>query len=312
MNIQELQKQIMDRKTDCWYVFVGDEIAVEKIYINKIAEVNNLPIVYVDSLKSIYGRLHYQDMFNQPNLYVVTQDDEVDSQDIANMIVGGINGNVVVLKYDQIDKRSKLYKDHQDSIVEFNKLSEDVLTKYILKDFPNLWDSNCKKLIKLCDGNYNRILLELDKLRICNSLYGEGGYSKVNSIFEDMLYNGVFHEEISDITFDFVNKVIVRNKECIKLYQNLKEIGESNIKLLSLLYTNFKTILLIQCCKSKDVCKTTGLQYYQVKYNQDNVGYYSISELVNALRVIQSVEMGIKTGKIDEDISIDYVLSNVL
>ena len=82
--------------------------------------------------------------------------------------------------------------------------------------------------------------------------------------------------------------------------------------MLSLLYTNFKTILLIQSCNSKDICKTTGLQYYQVKYNQDKLDYYTISELVNILRNIQKVEKGIKTGTIDEVISLDYLLVNIL
>lgn len=69
---------------------------------------------------------------------------------------------------------------------------------------------------------------------------------------------------------------------------------------------------MIQSCKSNDICKTTGLQYYQVKYNQDKKGYYSIGELVNAIKIIQKTEEGIKTGKIDEQNSIDYVLVNVL
>lgn len=71
-------------------------------------------------------------------------------------------------------------------------------------------------------------------------------------------------------------------------------------------------MLLIQSCNSNDICKTTGLQYYQVKYNQDKLNYYTIAELINAIRIIQKTEEGIKTGKIDEDISIDYVLCNIL
>jgi len=50
----------------------------------------------------------------------------------------------------------------------------------------------------------------------------------------------------------------------------------------------------------------------EVYYNKDKTGYYSIGELVRALRIIQKTEEGIKTGKIDEQISIDYVLNNIL
>ena len=101
-------------------------------------------------------------------------------------------------------------------------------------------------------------------------------------------------------------------KSIFELQKQLQQIDESNIKLLSLLYTGFKTVLLIQSCKSNDICKTTGLQYYQVKYNQDKINIYSTSELVNILKLIQYVEEGIKTGTIDETISIDYLLVNIL
>ena len=101
-------------------------------------------------------------------------------------------------------------------------------------------------------------------------------------------------------------------KSVYNLRKQLKQINESNIKLISLLYINFKTILLIQSCNSTDICKTTGLQYYQVKYNKDKTKFYTIGELVNALRIIQQIEKGIKSGTIDEVISLDYLLVNIL
>ena len=69
---------------------------------------------------------------------------------------------------------------------------------------------------------------------------------------------------------------------------------------------------MIQSCKSNDIAKTTGLQNNQIYYNKDKIGYYSIGELVSALKIIQGIEEGIKIGKIDEEISIDYVLTNIL
>ena len=60
----------------------------------------------------------------------------------------------------------------------------------------------------------------------------------------------------------------VLNRNISKIYnlrKKLNNICESNIKILSLLYNNIKVVLLIQSCKSNDICKTTGLQYYQVK-----------------------------------------------
>ena len=69
---------------------------------------------------------------------------------------------------------------------------------------------------------------------------------------------------------------------------------------------------MIQSCKSNNIEKTTGLKSNEIYFNKDKTGYYRIGELVRALKIIQKTEEGIKTGKIDEEISIDYILCNIL
>ena len=223
------------------------------------------------------------------------------------------NGNIIIFKYNNLDKRNKFYKQFESRIVEFNKLSDAVLIKYIQQELNQdvtLSEKNCKKLINICNNNYNQILFELDKINQLKDIYYINSYDYV---FEQLEKQGAFYKEISDITFTFIEKVITRDiKQVYELQKQLKQIGESNIKLLSLLYNNFKIILLIQSCKSNDICKTTGLKGNEVYYNKDKTGYYTIGELVRALRIIQKTEEGIKTGKIDEQISIDYVLNNIL
>ena len=257
----------------------------------------------------IKNRLKSTNLFNETKLYVVIDDNEFTK---AELIWGQLDylesPNIIVFKYNTLDKRSKFYKHYENKIVEFNKLSDDVLTHYIQKEIP-LNDSNCKKLINICNNNYNQILLEIDKIKNVD----DARLTDYNDIFEYLDICGAFHKEISDITFEFVDKVLKRKiKSVFELQKQLHQIDESNIKLLSLLYTGFKTVLLIQSCKSNDICKTTGLQYYQVKYNQDKINIYSTSELVCILKLIQYIEESIKIGTIDEAISIDYLLVNIL
>lgn len=307
MNLQELQIQIKNKTLNDYYLFLGEEIAIQKIYINKIADILKLEIQYVNDYKSIYNKLNSNDIFNTKKLYVILDDADIIKQEKIWEDIQP-NGNIIIFKYNNLDKRNKFYKHFENKIVEFNKLSDEVLTGYIQKEI-NLSGENCKKLIDICGNNYNQILLEIDKLK---NIEGTG-LNYFNDKFIYLERQGAFHKEISDITFEFVEKVLKRDIPAVyDLQQKLNQINESNIKLLSLLYTNFKTILLIQSCTSNDICKTTGLQYYQVKYNQDKLDYYSIGELVNILRTIQSIEKGIKIGTIDEIISLDYLLVNIL
>ena len=62
---------------------------------------------------------------------------------------------------------SKFYKHYEDTIVNFEKLSEPILIKYIQKD-SDLDTAQAKDLIKRCSSNYTLCLLELDKLKIVN------------------------------------------------------------------------------------------------------------------------------------------------
>lgn len=312
MNIQELQKQIINKQFDNLYIFQGEEIAIQKIYINKIAELEELEIQYVEEYKQIHNSLKVNNLFNTKKLYIILDDLDILKQENVWQNINP-NENILIFKYNNLDKRSKFYKQFEDKIVEFEKLSDEVLIKYIQKDLPNMYNENCKKLIDICNSNYNQILLEVDKIKQFDNLYGDKEYSKINNIFLDLEHKGAFHKEISDITFTFIEKVLKRDiKQVYDLQKKLKQIGESNIKLLSLLYNNFKIVLLIQSCKSSDICKTTGLNNGQVYYNKDKVNYYSTGELVHALRLIQQIESGIKKGTIDEVISLDYLLVNIL
>ena len=312
MNIQGLQKQIINKQLDNLYIFLGEEIAIQKIYINKIAELEELEIQYVEEYKQIHNSLKVNNLFNTKKLYIILDDLDILKQENVWQNINP-NENILIFKYNNLDKRSKFYKQFEDRIVEFEKLSDEVLTKYIQKDLPNMYNENCKKLIDICNNNYNQILLEIDKIKQFDNLYGDKEYNKINNIFLDLEHKGAFHKEISDITFTFIEKVLKRDiKQVYDLQKKLNQIGESNIKLLSLLYNNFKIVLLIQSCKSNDICKTTGLNNGQVYYNKDKVNYYSTGELVHALRLIQQIESGIKKGTIDEVISLDYLLVNIL
>ena len=236
MELPELQLQIKNKVFDNYYIFLGEEIAIQKIYINKIAEIENLELNYVEDFKSIYNKLNVNDIFNTKKLYVILDDtDFVKNEKVYNEFINlNKNGNIIIFKYNNLDKRSKFYKKFQNKIVEFNKLFDEVLTQYIKKELPVLSDNNCKKLIDICGSNYNQILLEIDKIKMfINYPYNTPFDKELDNTFIDLEKQGAFHKEISDITFEFIEKVLKRDiKQIYVLYKQLKQIGESNIKLL--------------------------------------------------------------------------------
>lgn len=89
---------------------------------------------------------------------------------------------------------------------------------------------------------------------------------------------------------------------------------EPEIKVLSVLYNTFKHILLVQGLGNdqSDPCNRTGLTPFQVKLAKEKQGHYSVGELVHALQIIRQAEKDIKTGLLDMEMSLEYVILNIL
>ena len=98
MNIQELQKQIVNKELDNLYVFLGEEIAIQKIYINKMATIKNLEIQYIEEYKQIHNSLKANDLFGSKKLYVILDDLDIIKQDKIWEEID-TNGNIIIFKY---------------------------------------------------------------------------------------------------------------------------------------------------------------------------------------------------------------------
>lgn len=313
MKIVDVKNQIKSKSPKSFYIFTGDEIEVINIYINKIAECRNLEVVRVDSISNIYSKFLSKSFVTKNYCYVLRDDKELLTQEKLwdALSVKGVQGNnIIILVLTTVDKRSKFYKRFQDSIVEFEHLPDSVLTKHIKKEIP-LNDKNCKRLIDICESDYSRILLEIDKIKQYSK--GFSGNYGFDNFFQMLVDNGTIYQPPKDAIFDFVDSVLKgKVVKSFELLKNCYGVGESPIVLLSVLYNNVKQVLQVQSCQSKDVAKTTGLSAWQVKCAKEKCGYYSIGDLVYFLKLIRRVEKGIKTGEIEECMAVDYVLVNML
>lgn len=315
MTVQEVKTQIRNKSVKHFYIFEGQESKVIDIYINKIAECRKLEVVRADSISEIYSKFLSKSLVANNYCYVLRDDKELLTQDKLwhSLAVENVQGNnIVILVLTNIDKRGKFYKRFKDDIVEFEHMPENVLIKYIKKELP-LSEQNCKKLIDICESDYNRILLELDKIKQYKAYDIFGGDNEFDKAFWELLAQGVIYQPPKDAIFDFVDCVLKHKvNQSFELLQNCRGVGESNIVILSVLYNNVKQVLQVQSCQSKDISKTTGLTVWQVKCAKEKCGYYTVGDLVYFLKLIRKVEKGIKTGEIEESISVDYALVNML
>ena len=322
MKLHELQKQIISKELDKVYVFTGEEIGIMDVYLDKIYSVVGCDVVRMDSVQESYAKMTQRRISGAPRCFVVRDDKEFLKQDKIWGTVFSLadkSPDYLILVYSSMDKRSKFYKQNTEMLTEFEKLSPEMLAKYIRKELPGMKERDAFKLAEICECNYSRILLECDKIR----QYVAAQKRKVpfavdinyGAALKTLVEQGVIFQPIGDITFKFTDAILTRDyKNTSRYLREARQKGESEIMVLSILYNGFKQILMVQGLgrNQSEPVKRTGLTPWQVKMAKEKQGHYSISELIEALKIVRFVEKGIKTGQIDADVSLEYVIVNIM
>lgn len=313
MTIAELKAQIMGKQMKPLYIFTGNEIAVRDIYIKQIAKVGGYDIKWLEDAADIVQAGRKRSIVQKKTLYILSECNELVKNEKAQKILEmNFGSNMLLVLFTALDKRVKFYKQYKDIIVEFETLQPEILKKYIQKEI-DLSDKNCQTLMEVCENDYGRCLLEIDKIKhFMNADISVDGMLE-DGAFAYLLKIGTIYKPPKDAIFDFVDAVLDRDADkSFRLMQESYDCGEATLVMVSNLYSNFKALLQVQSCKSKDVSNCTGLTGWQINNARKHLKKYSTGELVNALATIRNAEIGIKTGAIEETIAVPHLLVNIL
>jgi DNA polymerase III delta subunit len=323
MNLKDLQSKIVQSNLDKYNIFTGSELGIMDIYIKKFLGSVQCERAQVDTVQEAYSKMTQRRMIVSPRCFIVIDDKEYLKQEKIwprMQSAATASEDYVILVYTNMDKRSKFYKANQEVIVEFDKLSPEMLAKYIDKELPGMTEKERVQLAEICECDYSRVMLECDKIRqfskALNRRTDDGIIATDYMLcFKELVTSGVIYQPVGDITFKFTDAIALRHYDDIAkyLYQaKLKQ--EPEIMVLSILYNTFKQILLVQGLGNdqNDAAKRTGLTPWQVKLAKEKQDHYSIRELINALKIIRFTEKAIKTGQIDADTALEYVIIHVV
>lgn len=316
MDLAELRAKIKSNEVPNFLAFTGDEWAVQQIYIDQIIERNSLEKAYVDTVYEIIPKLGNKSFVaNKDRLYLVRDDNKFLKDEVGWEKVESLLGdNILILLITKLDKRVKFASKYKSNIVEFNPLTPANLKKYMQKKIYNLTDKTCDKLIEACEGNYGRILLELDKVIDYWEAINKGTVEvDENKIVDMFLKDGTIYTPPKDAIFDLVDAILDRKvKTAFDLLEQCKAIGESSFAILTVLFNNAKAVLQVQTCTKHDVAKSTGLTGWQVINAKKHLNVYSNKELEFMLKFISNVVHSIKVGTIDEQYVFEYILVRIL
>ena len=308
MQVTEVKRQIQGMAQFCpFYVFTGAEIEAQRIYINKIAEVTGKPVKRIESVSEAFNRR--ASILKISNVFVCRDDaDFWKSATEIEVLTELLGDNILILQMTNIDNRSKASKLYADYIVTFDYMDADVLYKYVQREC-SLSDENAYDLISICERDYSRILLETNKIRT----HAHARELTDDESFTELLQEGAITRPPKDAIFMFSDALLSADiGRAFSLLQECKDIGEPALRLISVLYSNLRRVLQVQACESADIGKEAGLSAWDIKLAKQSLGAWTGEDLVFFLKTLQSVEQGIKTGEIEEDIAIDYLMVSIL
>ena len=306
MILAELQNKIKTNNLENFYVFCGDEITVQQIYIKQIARTRKLEVLYIDEFNDIYATLRSSSLLQKHKLFVIRDDKTIlTNETVQKQLLNNelLVDDMLILLLTRIDKRTRAFKLFNDIIINFDKLSSETLKKYVKQEV-NLTDNNALKLVELCENDYGRILLEIDKIKQFDE--------DANLVLCNLIADGTIYTPPRDAIFDLVNAILDRDSRLTyALLNDCKNINESNIAILSVLYDNVKQLLQVQSYEGNNLSNATGLTDWQIRNAKKHIYRYTDKELIEIMQLIQSIDTNIKLGNIAEDISIEILLAQI-
>ncbi len=313
MELVDLMKRISSNDIPHFLILFGEEQTILNIYLTHILEVTNTKRISADSLSYVMQNINKKSLDKSIKLYVV-QDDMafLKAENSWETVRNTPTKDYIILRYHSLDKRSAFVKKNQQNLVEFSRLTKEVLQTYIAKDLPDLSEKNSSKLVEYCNYDYGRILMEIDKIKQYSSIRTD---LTIDSCFVQLDKQGLFHKEIGDITFELTNAVLGGYTEtAIQKLDEAKRKGEPAMMIVSILYTGFRNLLAYQGLGSnkQGAMERTGMTKGELYGCTKNVGGYSIAEVKRNMLKCQEIEAGIKMGTIDEDIALEYAVLSCL
>jgi DNA polymerase III delta subunit len=303
MNVQTLKQKLFKKDLNNFYVFLGEETVIRDKFVKAIAKVVDKECEYVEDLKTLIRIMSVKSFMKCNKLYILKEDKSLlKSEKIWDKLKKLIGQNSLIVVYNKLDKRGKFYKKFNNDIVEFEKLNNNQLLKYVFEQL-NIRKEHAEELVEYCNNDYGQLMLEIDKINcLSKSLDVNKETAFIIAMDEGLIFRTLKSQEI-----DFIDAVITRDIEkSFELLKDLIDLKVSEMYLLSLLYRNFRNILLIQAEEP------IGVSNYVIYNLKDKTDYYYIEELIRNLKIIQSVESGIKRGLVESEFALDYCLISIL
>ena len=282
LGLLDLQTQIREGSLLPFYIFTGEEIELQNIYLKQMGDV-----IRVDRVADIYNKITSKLISGKFAVYVVRDDmDFIKSEKTWGSISDRIRNAVLVIQVTTPNKCKKFIKDLNDCVVEFNHMTTKQLLNVVNMDCSV---SNKQYFIEACNNDLNTINNYLD-------IFKRAGIKELNKKIVDE-----YIPTKEDVTVFQLADAVMRKDEQLtfRLLDQLLEDKNNVMGIIYAIYSQLHKCVLVEGYRGeKNISKVTGINSW-ICNNILRDNRIEPPKLLTALRLVQKYDKGIKTGKYD-------------
>lgn len=218
---------------------------------------------------------------------------------------------VLVFSETEVDKRSRLYKAIKNAgyISEFAEQTEATLMRWgaglLGKAGLRISANNMTYLLSRTGSDMSHLSLEIDKLvNYCNG----------RTVVEREDIDAVTGTHIENHIFDMIEAVTVGNqRKALDLYADLLALKEPPMRILYLIARQYNELLMTKELLAEGnspalIAKKAGIRDFVAKKRAGVARRFSRKELDRAVKACVDMEEAVKTGQINERLSVELIL----
>ena len=300
MELKELKERIQNNNLQfnlLIFKYENDTWLVNQ-YINEISKVLGLNINYVEDLETLSnvgGDFFLSEVSNDLNVLWL--------EELNTNIANKEDLTTSIIKVNKIDK--DIEEELKDYIVKFPKLVNWQLEDYAKIKLSGMKEDAIKWLSNLIGDNAYRLDNEIDKITIFDEKDRMNVFLALN---QDGCYNDLNNFNI----FNLINAIVKRDFQVIVDTLKIRDsIDLEPMGLITLLIRQFKNIIDIQMGNNPtpDKLGMSPKQFNAIRYS---CGKYSSDRLIYIYDLLTSIDYRLKSGLLDNDKIIDYVICNIM
>ncbi len=304
------------------YLFYGEEAYLKQQYKNKLknavlpdGDTINLSVYTGKGIdvKEMIAQAETMPFFAEHRLLLIEDSGffKNANQQLADYIPSIPDGTILLFVESEVDKRGRLYKavSKKGSVVEFMAQNEQTLTRWILGilkgENKKITTGAMNLFLEKTGTDMERIRQELEKLT-CYCM-------EQDSITEEDVAV-ISSEQTENKIFDMINAMAEKKqKKAMELYYDLLALKEPPMRILYLITRQFNLLMQVKELSSegysaKTISERLKMAGFIVRNCMCQAEHFTLETLKEALQDCVSMEEAVKTGRMNDVMSVELLL----